>query len=216
MRRLLERERSLRERLNAKAESQTRLLNRKHSVEQVDEFKKEIEELVSQYDDVKAKIRIGSPRYAALTQPVNQGVKEIQHQLLDPDTLLLEYSLGDERSYLWAVTRTSFESFALPKRADIEQAARRVYELLIARNRQVRFETTGGAAGANRQSGSRLPERRALLERDAPVAGGARLGKNRLLIVSDGACITSLCRVAARRHRKVTRRNKFSSETSNR
>ena len=40
--------------------------------------------------------------------------------------LLLEYSLGEERSYLWAVTPTSIKSFELPKRAEIETTARGV------------------------------------------------------------------------------------------
>jgi len=54
---------------------------------------------------------------------------------------LLEYSLGEERSYLWAVTKNSFSSYELPSRAVIEAAARRCYELLTARNQQVKFET---------------------------------------------------------------------------
>src|SRR5439155_18553054 len=77
--------------------------------------------------------RQSSPRYAALTQPAPLGLKQIQAEVLDPDTLLLEYSLGEERSYLWAVTPTSIKSFELPRRAEIEAAALRVYELLVAR-----------------------------------------------------------------------------------
>jgi hypothetical protein len=48
---------------------------------------------------------------------------EIQRRL-DPDILLLEYSLGSERSFLWAVTQTTLSSFELPKRAEIESKAR--------------------------------------------------------------------------------------------
>ena len=44
-----------------------------------------------------------SPGYAALAQPQPLSAAEIQ-ALLDPDTLLLAYALGEERSYLWAVT----------------------------------------------------------------------------------------------------------------
>jgi hypothetical protein len=69
-----------------------------------------------------------------LTQPLPLTLEEIQTQVLDADTLLLEYSLGAERSYLWAVTQTSVESFTLPGRGEIETAARRVYQLLDARN----------------------------------------------------------------------------------
>lgn len=31
-------------------------------------------------------------------------MRQIQQQVLDPGTLLLEYSLGQDRGYLWAVT----------------------------------------------------------------------------------------------------------------
>lgn len=53
--------------------------------------------------------------------------------LLDPDTALLEYSLGDERSYLWWVTRAGHASFELPGRAQIETAVRQLHELVSRR-----------------------------------------------------------------------------------
>ena len=42
----------------------------------------------------------------------------MQQQVVDEDTLLLQYSLGEERSYLWAVTHTGMTSYELPKRAE--------------------------------------------------------------------------------------------------
>ncbi|MFL6292323.1 MAG: tetratricopeptide repeat protein, partial [Thermoanaerobaculia bacterium] len=50
--------------------------------------------------------------------------------LLDGDTALLEYSLGEKRSFLWWVTRTGYASFELPGRAVLEKAARRLYGLV--------------------------------------------------------------------------------------
>jgi CHAT domain-containing protein len=98
------------------------------------------------------------------------GLKEIQ-PLLDPDTLLLEYALGEYRSYLWAVTRDSVATYELPNRAELENVARRVYESLSAGN-----ATADGGYAEAADSLSRM-----LL---GPVAG--RLGKKRLLVVSDG------------------------------
>ena len=88
------------------------------------------------------KIRATSPAYAALTQPQPLTAKEVQTQLLDPGTLLLEYSLGEERSYVFAVTPDSLNAFELPKRELLEKASRRVYSLLTARNRTVKRETS--------------------------------------------------------------------------
>src|SRR5215510_2369602 len=129
---LLERERSLRQRLNAKAAGQVRLLNRKHTPEQAESAAREITSIITEYEELQGKIRASSPRYAALTQPQPLNLSEIQQQVLDPETLLLEYSLGKNASYLFVVSQTSFSSHQLPKRTEIEAAARRVYELLTA------------------------------------------------------------------------------------
>src|SRR5215475_5062385 len=110
---LLERERSLQQLLNAKAAAQVSLLNRKHTPEQADATAKEIAAITTEYDEVKAQIRARSPRYAALTQPQPLSLTEIQQQALDEDTLLIEYALGKERSYLWLVSQRSIDSYEL-------------------------------------------------------------------------------------------------------
>ena len=129
---LVRRERSLRDRINA-IDKDLFMPDGKLTKQQAAEAAKELESLMSQYQQVRALIKAKSPRYAALTQPQVLSLKEIQQSVLDPDTSLLEYSLGDERSYLWLVTQSSILSYELPKRSDIEAAARRVYELLTAR-----------------------------------------------------------------------------------
>jgi len=184
---LLEREHSLQQLLGSKTERQMRLLAGQHSDQQAATVKKEIEELLAEYQVVEAQIRATSPEYAALTQPQPFDLAEIQKQVLDVDTVLLEYSLGSERSYLWAVTADSLASFQLPKGAEVEAAARRVYELLTARNRNKKGES-------EQQRSARL--KRAELEYTGansalgemvlrPVAKLIR-GK-RLTIVADGA-----------------------------
>ena len=103
---LLERERSLQQSLSAKADRQMRLLSGKPNKEEAEALAKEIRDLTNEYDQVQAEIKSKSPRYAALTQPQPLNLKEIQEQVLDDNSLLLEYALGDEHSYLWAVTKT--------------------------------------------------------------------------------------------------------------
>jgi tetratricopeptide (TPR) repeat protein len=125
---LLERERSLQQRLNARAAAQVSLLNRKHTPEEADTAAKEIAAITAEYEEVQAQIRIRNPRYAALTRPRPLGLTEIQQQALDEDTLLLEYALGEQRSYLWLVSQRSIDSYELPPRAEVEAAARRVYD----------------------------------------------------------------------------------------
>jgi CHAT domain-containing protein/tetratricopeptide (TPR) repeat protein len=138
---LLRHERRLQQLLNAKAERLARLTSDKHNEQEQSLLRQEITDLTVQYQEVGAEIRAASPSYATLTQPLPLAVDEIQQHVLDADTLLLEYSLGDERSYVWAVSKTSITSFELDGRVVIEQAAKRFYELLTARNRRVAGET---------------------------------------------------------------------------
>jgi len=184
---LVERERSLQRQLNAKATAQQRLLGGRHTPEQATVVERELAALTGEYQDVEAQIRRTSPRYAALTQPQPLSLREIQTELLDGDTLLLAYSLGDEHSYLWAVTPTSLKSFALPKRDVIEAAARRVYELLTAPNRREPNETTQGRRARLAQAEADYPAAASALSEMIVAPAAAQLGAKRLLIVADGA-----------------------------
>jgi tetratricopeptide (TPR) repeat protein len=184
---LLERERQLQQQLTAKADRLLRLVGGKHTEEQLTAAKGEIEALRTEYQQVQAQVRATSPRYAALTQPAPLRLAEIQKQVLDADTLLLEYSLGHEHSYLWAITPDSIASHELPKRAEVEAAARRVYDLLTARNRRLKYETADERRARVEQADRDFPQAARALSQMllGPVA--AQLKDKRLLVVGDGA-----------------------------
>lgn len=74
------------------------------------------------------------------------SLTEIQATVLDPDTVLLEYALGEERSHLWWVARNGYGRVDLPGRGDLEPAVRRVYEAM--KIRPVRGLPVRGLAGA--------------------------------------------------------------------
>src|SRR5205085_8767910 len=122
-----------------------------HTEEQANAIAKEIDTLTTEFQQVEGQIRQTSPRYAALTQPQPLTLKEIQTQVLDSDTVLLEYALGTDRSYLWAVTPTAITSYALPKRAEIEDAARAFYTFLHTPQQQAASNTA-----AKREIGGEL------------------------------------------------------------
>jgi CHAT domain-containing protein len=169
---LLERERVARRRLDARERSRIELLSRRHTPAQAAAAEQELEKLLQEYRDVRTEIRVRSPRYAALTEPQPISLADIQTRLLDDRSLLLEYWLGEERSYLWAVTTTSIRGYTLPGRSRIEASARRFYDLLIeSRQRLARAETERAAI-----------ELGALLL--GPVAND--IGGRRLLIAADG------------------------------
>lgn len=184
---LLQRERDTQRRLNAKAQTQIEFLSQQHSEAEAAGMTGEIETLIKELQQVETEIRKTSPHYAALMQPRPLTLKEIQTQVLDPDTMLLEYSLGEDRSYLWAVTSTSITSHELAKGSDIETAARDFYNLLNARNTSVKGETEEQRGLRIARSDAAIPKTAAALSRlaIAPVAG--QLGQKRLAIVADGA-----------------------------
>jgi CHAT domain-containing protein/tetratricopeptide (TPR) repeat protein len=186
---LLERERSLRQLISARAEWQMQLLAGKHTQEQLAAAAKEIEALTTQFQEVEAQIRTTSPRYAALTQPQPLKLSEIQQQVLDNDTLLLEYSLGEERSYLWVASKASLTSYELPKRADIEKVARELYALMITPNQQPKSadQKRGMRVARVASDAPRLQEAIVRLSQIVIAPAASQLGTKRLLIVADGA-----------------------------
>lgn len=183
---LLERERMLRQQLNGKAERLMRLRGGTPKEAELMAATQEVDTLAAQYDDVRAQIRARSPHYAALTQPQPLDLAAIQASVLDDDTALLEYALGEQRSYVWAVTKQGIASYELAPRAQIEQSSRRFYDLLIARQ-PVAGETLKQRRGRLAESDAQYALVAAELSRLvlAPVA--AQLGNRRLLIVSEGA-----------------------------
>ncbi len=183
---LLERERSLLRVMSDKMNRQLRLLGAKHAAERA-AITKEVENLTTQYLETEEQIRATSPRYAAITQPRPRTLKEIQQQVLDSDTLLLEYALGEERSFLWAVTPTSFKSFELPKGAVIEETAKQVYKLLTARTETVKGEDAAQREARVAQADAEFPAAVAKLSRMVLAPAAAELGSKRLVVVSDGA-----------------------------
>lgn len=128
--------------------------------------------LLREHEVVEGRIRGDSPRYAALTQPEPLSTAEIQRRALDEDTLLLEYDLGEERSYLWAVTSDSLVSARLPPRSEIEDTARRAYDLIREDGAKSRVRVRTDLARLSR----------ILLE---PAMALLKV-KKRLLVVGDG------------------------------
>ncbi len=138
----------------------------------------ESEQIQAELDNLDAEIRRKNPRYAELTHPDAASTEEIQ-ALLDSGTLLLEYSLGRERSYLWAVDATTLRAFVLPGREEIERSARAFHEALST----PAVNPEPGGDDRREQIGQTLS--RMLL---GPVAESfGDLGERRLAIVPDGA-----------------------------
>ncbi|HEV2992683.1 MAG TPA: CHAT domain-containing protein [Candidatus Angelobacter sp.] len=183
---LIARERAIRRSLAARSNDRLQLVNGNHAEAQLAVINREIENLLEQQRQIKEQMRASGPGYAALTNPFSLSATEIQ-QLLDPQTLLLEYSLGQERSYVFAVTAGSVTSYELANKAVIERQARQVYEIITARNRFVQGEdeqrTQARLAKADAEYSVVAAELSRLVL--GPVAKQIAQTK-RLLIINDG------------------------------
>lgn len=183
---LLEREHSLRAELSEKAEQRIRLEGGGGSEAEAVALAKQIDELAYRLGEVEAQIRASSMEYTASLQTRPLSLRAIQEQVVDDDTILLEYSLGDERSYLWAVSKTSIQSYELSSRAEIEGAANRVKDLLIA-PQPVPGETLAERQERVKRSGVQYWHEASVLATMLIEPAAARIATKRLLIVPDGA-----------------------------
>ncbi|OKH29562.1 hypothetical protein NIES2101_43275, partial [Calothrix sp. HK-06] len=140
----------------------------------LEKLKQENENLLNQYRELVDKIRTTNPQYAAIQYPQPLQLKQIQQQL-DKDTLLLQYSLGEDRSYMWTVTRNSFQTYELPKNSEIE---------LVAEG--FRGTITDSLPVNHPAKAAKLTKLSQMIL--APVAN--QLGKKRLAIVADSSLQT--------------------------
>ncbi len=153
---------------------------------QIQIAEQELQEFIARKEVVQSLMRAASPLYPALTQPEPVKLDEIQ-QLLDSETMLLEYSLGDDKSYLWAITTDSINSFQLPPQAEIEKVARQVYELLVAPNQTVIGETHFQQETRISRAIDEYPKAALRLSQMILAPAKSLLGRKRLVIVADGA-----------------------------
>lgn len=163
-------ERKLEAAIDALVARQTRLTQDAFPREQLQPVEAELEQRWADLDRVRAELRVTDPRYAALTQPQPLKAAEVQRTLLDRDTLLLEYHLGETQSFVWAVASDSLKGFKLPGRAEIEHMAGPV-------------ALAGSTSSTARRSAELQLAKLSRLLLD-PVA--ALLSGKRLLLVGDG------------------------------
>ena len=134
-------------------------------------LRQEMTGLELQLRDLEARGDDGDERRARVIRPQVLDLDAVQ-QLLDPDTTLIEYALGEHQSYLWIVTARELHGFSLPRRAEIESAARAVHRDLM---------TSSGAVQASAE------DRRQALSRLVLAPAASLLKGQRLVIVSAGA-----------------------------
>jgi CHAT domain-containing protein/Tfp pilus assembly protein PilF len=167
---LLEQERTLQSEMNAKEMARIQMLAG-GTPAMVQALEKEVRDLSARYDDVSTQIRAKSPHYAALNFPQPLDAAGIRKEVADGDTVLLEFQLGEERSFVWAVSPESVATAVLPKRSELEQASKSFRDALL---------DASAKESAAADAGKKLSHM---------LLGGvaSTLGNKRLAVVADGA-----------------------------
>lgn len=120
---------------------------------------------------LEARMRLGDGSDSVRASPVS--LREAQ-ELLDSNTILLEYFLGRRRSFLWLVTSSSIDVFQLSRHEDdIKEKALKLHDLLEEKQ----------SSSKERQAERLAQELSDILL--GPVA--SQLGTKRILLVPHGA-----------------------------
>lgn len=125
---LLQRERSIRSALNSELFRKLQASSDKNGAKSAST---DIAKLELQYEEIKYQIRTVSAGYASIALPQTLDVEEVQRKILDDDTAILEYSLGEKRSFVWVITSSSVRSYELPSSAVLEKEGRSLIEALV-------------------------------------------------------------------------------------
>ena len=159
------------------------------------ELDEELEKLQAEFEEIENQIRTASPRYASLTANKPLTLAEVQQNVLDDQTVLVEYALQTDDSYLFVASKSAVNLFKLPPRSNVDKLAMDLRAQLIPSTLQRRLVGID-VAEANRGLGiaATAPEDaapfiaasnalyRVVLE---PAAG--MIGEKRVMVIADGA-----------------------------
>jgi CHAT domain-containing protein/tetratricopeptide (TPR) repeat protein len=182
---IVRREKEIRVLLNAKADKLTDLLSQNGEKSEIDKISGEINELEHELEEIKANLKQNSPVYSAIKNPAPFDAEEFQREILDENTLLLEFSFGKEESYLWLIGKMEISSYVLPPREQIEQKIQTLRELLAAREIKQGEEIEAFQARVVKAENDYL---QISLELSRELFGqiADKFGEKRLIIVPDG------------------------------
>ncbi|NJN87238.1 MAG: hypothetical protein HC881_14240 [Leptolyngbyaceae cyanobacterium SL_7_1] len=104
----------------------------------ITQLEREYETLREQYNTAQTAIRASDSDYSDLIQHEPLTLSALQENVLDEETVLLEYWLGERNSYLWVVSTTEIKTYILPGKAKIEEAAQQFYNSLTIPSQRIR------------------------------------------------------------------------------
>lgn len=153
-------------------DEQAKLQSEGSSNEVKEKLRAQLKDVRTRRETLEAQIN-STARFNNLIRALPLEFDDIRQQIADADTSLLEYSLGEQTSYLWMITPAGMTSHKLPGKSTIENAVLKLSGLLGKPPKAPAEET---------ELQSAISEVSALLL--GPVAD--KLSASRLVIVPDG------------------------------
>lgn len=129
----VEREKGLRSALNTKRNQLTTLLSKKAPREEAKRKEDEVRETHRQLEDLKAELKVTSPMYAAIKDPAPFDPERFRNEVLDDDSIFLEFSFGTDESYLWLIEKNEITHYTLAPRGQLELKIVALVDLLRSR-----------------------------------------------------------------------------------
>ncbi len=164
----------------------------------VTELEAELERLAVEFESLENQMKAASPRLNSLVHTRSLTLDEVQRRVLDDETALVEYSLGEQSSYLWVITRQNAALFKLPAGSTMDQLAMDLRAQLIPRRLQRRnvgvdVPTADQQRGLALSTAAPATDTAAFarashaLYKVALAPAASMIGNRRIVVVADGA-----------------------------
>ncbi len=148
--------------------------------EQEEKLKRELAEAENALELFRLELRRADPRYARVKAPQPLSHSRVTAELLDAETALVEYVLGDKQSFAWVLFRGKVSSVTLPPGKELTAA---VADYRAASSSKVSSQTAAQAVAKLRAQSQQLYQK--LFQPMEPQLAMAR----KLIIVPDGALV---------------------------
>lgn len=126
----LARRQRIRTQLNAESQRLAALPDTAANQTTISRLRMRIDQLLAEDSELETTLRCENHSYSAALAPPDIDVEQLQQHTLSTGDAILAYSLGDERSIVWAISKDAVTASVLPPRNILEPAARRFIALL--------------------------------------------------------------------------------------
>jgi CHAT domain-containing protein len=92
----------------------------------------ELTKLLLQYERIEDELRKLDPRSEAFSNPRAVSISEVR-DVIDDDTAVVEYSLGDKESFVWVISGNGASIHRLPKKSEVNALAKSYSDALSGR-----------------------------------------------------------------------------------